>query len=65
MKFIFVDGWNFISSEGKKISITKKDLSEYKKHGMSDNEIKKIVYSYFTSDNFLNFLITDDLHYEL
>lgn len=65
MNFVFVDGWTFISSEGKKLRITKKDLSEYENSGLSKNEIKRIVYSYFTSDDFLNFSITTNMHYEL
>lgn len=65
MNFIFVDGWRFISSDGKNLNITKKDLLGYKQNGLSENEIKGIVYSYFTSDDFFNFSITTNLHYEL
>lgn len=47
--FIFVDGWKFFSNHGDYLNVTNKDLKNYRENGLTDSEIKAMVYSYLTS----------------
>ena len=55
MNFIFVDGWRLYSSKGNYLYLTEADLENYEENGLSEDEIKAISYSYFTSDNLFDF----------
>lgn len=58
--FVFVDGWHLYSSTGKKLYITDEDLKNYEENGLTEEEIKSISFSYLTSQNLFNFLITPE-----
>ena len=46
--FVFVDGYKFYCNNGQKVKILKKDLLECKNRGISESELKCIVYSHLT-----------------
>ncbi len=46
--FVFVDGNNYYCNNGNGTKILKKELKELKKRGVSEDDLKCIVYSYLT-----------------
>lgn len=46
--FLFVDGWNLYCNNGNFTRITKKDLKEATKKGMTVEEIKAMAFIYLT-----------------
>lgn len=62
--FIFVDGWRIFSDTGYFVKINDKDLENYKENGLSDDEIKSLVYTYLTNINVMDFSTTLNQSYE-
>lgn len=62
--FIFVDGWRIFSDTGHFVKINDKDLENYKENGLSDDEIKSLVYTYLTNINVMDFSTTLNQSYE-
>jgi len=52
--FMFADGWN-LSYNGKTLNISKEDLDNYRGHGLTDDEIKSMAFSYLSKQVFFDF----------
>jgi hypothetical protein len=52
--FMFVNDWN-LSYNGKTLNISKEDLDNYRGHGLTDDEIKSMAFSYLSKQVFFDF----------
>lgn len=59
--FLFVDGWNIYCSNGNFTRITKKDLKDAKKKGMTLDEIKSMAFLYLTQTKEVEEIVTEYL----
>lgn len=59
--FLFVDGWNIYCSNGNFTRITKKDLKDAKKKGMTIEEIKSMAFLYLTQPKEVEEIVTEYL----
>jgi hypothetical protein len=51
---MFVNDWN-LSYNGKTLNISKEDLDNYRGHGLTDDEIKSMAFSYLSKQVFFDF----------
>ena len=62
--FMFVNDWTF-SYNGKVLKVSKEDLKNYEENGLTEDDVKVIIFSYLSKQLFADFTKPETYEFEL
>jgi hypothetical protein len=62
--FLFVNDWTF-SYNGKILKVSREDLDNYSENGLSEDDVKVLIFSYLSKQMFIDFSKPNTSEFEL